>query len=1406
MTGPLASNIAVASGIDSPWLDDVEQRSNLSRSQMLIWLGQTLDQDSPLYNSAMAWRIHAKIDRRKFASAFDELVLDCDAMRTVISQRQSAPWQRVRDDVPRDIVFVDLSKRPESADDWMTRRVRRRLRIDDCTYDSALLKLGDEDYVWYLNQHHLVTDFTSWALLFDRLMRRYLDAVAEFAPLPSFQSYVQAERASRTNTSTIQARRYWQERIDESPPSDPIYGKHTASGPGSNVRRSVRLDDHLAESIAEFCDRTEFHLLSEDVTLFTLFAAAEIAWLRRASGREQVTLGIPVHNRNGDTAKATAGLLIEVLPLQVSLDGQETLRSLLAKVGRSAIELLGNAVPGITTPSSSKAYDVVLNFIPARLPKFDGIEVESRWIHPGAADRAHRLRLQVHDFDSSGRYQLDFDFDSHTFDAATRDLAIRHFLAILDALIGDPDAPIDGIDLLGSDEWQRNVVEFNDTADSNYDGYCLVDLLNERIAETPSAIAVQEGEASWTYRELDERSNHIAHALRQHGAMPGRAVMICMERSMHAVASILAVLKTGAAYVPLDVRHPASRIRLIAEDIRESSLGPAVAAVTSESSMHLVPGGIPTLLAAGNVENVEAVSPPVNETDDLAYLIYTSGSTGHPKGVMITHGALRNYVCWARDQYSRGVPTDFALHSSLAVDLTVTSLFVPLLSGGRIVVYADRGEIDLPILRVFADDAVDVVKLTPAHLALIREAGGRSERIRALILGGEDLKRDLVMSVREQFCSDVAIYNEYGPTEATVGCMIHRFDAQNDLDASVPIGRPIANANIYVADATGRPVAAGLTGELCIGGAGLALGYLNREELTRKKFVSDTVLDGGRMYRSGDVARFSADGRLEFLGRIDSQVKVRGARVELGEVESALVSHPEIREAIAAVTRPATTLVSRCAKCGVPSNYPGIVFNESNVCSMCLAFDLFEDQARAYFRTMSDFEHIVRDIKGRAESNVHCLALVSGGKDSTYMLYQLVAHGLRPLLFTLDNGFISEEALDNVRRAADDLDLELVIGSTPHMNEILADSLERYSNVCHGCYKTIYTLSINLARERGLHHIVTGLSRGQIFETRLDDLFRHRVFDVDSIERSILEARKVYHRVDDAVARSLDVRIFNDDDVFTDIRFVDFYRYCETELEDLYEFLETRAPWVRPSDTGRSTNCLVNDVGIYVHKKERGFHNYALPYSWDVRIGHKTREAALYELDDELDVPRIEQMLDAIGYHPKPSRSEPQLTAYYTSSRPIANDEMRAHLAERLPGEMVPAIFVHLDAMPLNTTGKVDRKALPDPIEKDEQRGRQLDPPATETEKRVAALWCAVLDENEVGRNENFFDLGGVSLGAIQVMSRVHEAFGVELPVQSFFESPTVAAVARCVEELLVADISAMTDEEVERLLQSESG
>ena len=929
--------------------------------------------------------------------------------------------------------------------------------------------------------------------------------------------------------------------------------------------------------------------------------------------------------------------------------------------------------------------------------------------------------------------------------------------------------------------------EFTDTT--------IVALFEAQVARTPDDDAIHFADQSLTYRELNDRANQVAAYLGTFGVGPDQLVALYMEHSIEVVCAILGVLKTGAAYVPVDPASPKERLGFMLRDIAATGAGTVPVVVTQSHLEDGVPENaarVVTLDADFATIGRYPVANPERPiaSDSLAYVIYTSGSTGMPKGVMIEHRSLVNYIWWAKEQYSRGERLVWPLFSSLAFDLTVTSIFTPLISGGRIVVVReDPGIPGMAIFKVIEDGTVDIVKLTPAHLAMIKDMNLAATKIRKLIVGGEDFKTALARDITRNFGRPVDIYNEYGPTEATVGCMIHRYDVDTDLALSVPIGIPAANTGVYILDEHLHPAPPGVIGEMYIAGDGLARGYLNRPELTEQRFLIAATL---RLYKTGDLARWSADGRMEFLGRADHQVKVAGARIELGEIEARLLQHDAVRECVVDIVNPLAMRTAKrlthCTRCGLASNVPGTSYDAAGVCNVCRGLDTFVEKAQAYFKTPEALKALVAEMQATRTGKYDCLVLLSGGKDSTYMLYQLCDLGLKPLVFTLDNGFISDEAKTNIRRVVDSLGVDLVMGGTPHMNEIFVDSLKRFANVCNGCFKTIYTLATNLAHEKGIRYIVTGLSRGQFFETRLtEEVFQREDFDVAKLDDLVLEARKAYHRREDAVSCHLEVDIFRDDGVFRDIQFVDFYRYWSVPLAELHAYLRKRTPWLRPSDTGRSTNCLINDVGIYVHKKQRGYHNYALPYSWDVRLGQKTRAEAMAELDDEIDQPRVQQIMKQIGYEEPAEATETsinRLAAYYVSDTALNPAELRAHLATWLPDYMLPTYFVRLDRLPLTSNGKVDRHALPALAYENMQRAADVIGPRTETEKALAVIWRELLVVENIGINDDFFDLGGQSLVAFKAVSRIRDTFAVDLPLRNLFERPTIAGLAEVIDQL----------------------
>ena len=436
---------------------------------------------------------------------------------------------------------------------------------------------------------------------------------------------------------------------------------------------------------------------------------------------------------------------------------------------------------------------------------------------------------------------------------------------------------------------------------------------HERADAAPDSVAISQGLHALRYRELQALVRQNARRVRAQGVGAGSVVGLLTHRSVASVVGMLAVLEAGAAYLPLDPKHPRDRLRFMLRD-SDARLLLTDGVVDPKTVLGTDSPRCPALCVELTNESESAADPvarsvlanaPRPRPEDVAYVVYTSGSTGSPKGVEVTHGNLAHYITWAAKAYANDTPLNFAFFTSLSFDLTVTSLFVPLVTGGRVVVVPDQPH---PVLlrAVLADEHVQALKLTPSHLRVLRACARPGTALRTLVVGGEDLPaslaRDVVVALEgDAPATDVSLFNEYGPTEATVGCMIHRFDRHVDTNGSVPIGRPAANTRIYVLDEDGAPMPPGATGELYIAGAGVARGYRGRPDLTDARFSTSPFHPGERMYRSGDLARWRPDGKLVFVGRTDDQVKIRGHRLELGEVEATALDVPDVQACAASV-------------------------------------------------------------------------------------------------------------------------------------------------------------------------------------------------------------------------------------------------------------------------------------------------------------------------------------------------------------------------------------------------------------------------------------------------------------------------------------------------------------------------
>ncbi len=1345
--------------------------------------------ESSLYNMAYAHSIDGLINPGRFQSAWANLTNSAPVLKTTVKVQNGVAVQCFDAQID-DLKIIDLSRSNDSVEEskrWMTLRLGNVFNLEKCLIDAALLKLSESRWIFFCNQHHLITDAWSSQLIWGMLTARYFsdEALPEQELKESQENYPYTDYLAVESRKVLEAdNAHWQNR--QSPAPIVLYGLEKTSEHTDAIRIDNDLNRDQVITLEHLANLKTARSINPQISKYHVLLAVYVVYLSRVSGQQQLTLFTPVLNRDNHAWRNTPGLFTELVPLNFKLSDDNTLDAVIGMVREELSLCLKNAGAGVSSVVSQPGSTAVFNYINAQPADFGEFKATAKWLHNGHMDSHHVMRLHVCENHRASGTSLLFEFSGSRFSTDQSERAIDHWWQVFNALADDPQCLIGEIDFCGSAE---QVISGTGPVVSGVNN--VPELVQAAIAKYPDQIAVADNNTKILYREFGAIVSQFETQLLRHRINEGDRVAVYLNRSIQLPALLLAILNCGAVYVPIDAATPPARVENILHQCR-ASLVVVDENTGSKLSVTRAAVELNDLLRPSKQSAEHADSRELNKSvssTQLAYIMFTSGSTGEPKGVMVSHGALANYIQWAADFYSKDRQLSFPLYTSIGFDLTVTSLFVPLVTGGTMQVYKDSADkVDLLLFDVIKDNLVDIVKLTPAHLTLLQGIDLSASKIKQLIVGGDDLKHQLASNIQSQFPHEISIHNEYGPTEATVGCVVHTFNQAANKQQSVPIGLPVAGMHARIVNSSLRSQPAGLAGELLLSGPSLADGYWQQKAASKERFIVDSAT-GQVTYRTGDLVRLLHTGQMIYLGRIDNQVKINGYRVELGEIESACLRIEEVDECVARLITHESVhqerqgnVVEHCSVCGLSTEYHSTRLNSSGVCQLCERFEKYRHRATEYFRPSAEFEQLVDKIKDQGSEKYDCIVLLSGGKDSSYMVSCLADTGLRVLAFTLDNGFISDAAKRNVEKICQALNVDHVYGRTDSMNAIFKDSLERHSNVCHGCFKTIYTLSLKEAKNRGIKTIFTGLSRGQFFETRLtEELFTNPDFEVAAIDDVVLKARKTYHRIHDAVSENLDTSHLQDGKLLDEVQFVDFYRYCDVNLEEMYEYLENRLPWVRPADTGRSTNCLINDVGIYVHQIERGYHNYALPYSWDVRLGHKQRDEAMDELNDAIEEQRVKDILGEIGYTPEPLETGPSssIALYYTckDQRQIEESKVRPELSKYLPQAFLPAHIMCLETMPLNSNGKIDTRALPPPGESLQQNGKEITLPRNQLESELVGLWCRMLGRDRVDTEANFFALGGDSLKAIKMVSEINRT-GFNYTVPDLFEHPTVASLA----------------------------
>jgi amino acid adenylation domain-containing protein len=530
--------------------------------------------------------------------------------------------------------------------------------------------------------------------------------------------------------------------------------------------------------------------------------------------------------------------------------------------------------------------------IPKQVLEISGLKIKEISFETGIA----KFDLSLEVWEKDDLLQCRFEYNADLFEQSTIVKMLGHLERLINAALEQPDVPIAELPLLSAEEREQVLVEWNQTAASFFPEKqqpCIHELFELQVERSPEGVAVVAGDLELSYRELNERANQLARYLLKRGVRPEIPVGICLDRGLEMVVALLGILKAGGAYVPLDARLPDDRLSFMLADVKPSL-------VVTENSQRRDVFGTSTVLIDSDWSLISQESPENLQQklspNTLAYVMYTSGSTGRPKGVPVEHGSVVNLLCSMRRE--PGLNREDALLSvtTLSFDIAGLEIYLPLISGARLVIANSKDVVDGNRLRdLLSKSKATFMQATPATWRLLLEAGWQGSRDLKILCGGEALPPELA---RELTARSNSVWNVYGPTETTIWSTAYRVTGHEK--GSIPIGRPIANTSIYILDSNRKPVPVNVTGEIYIGGDGLARGYLNRAELTAERFVAAS-LDPNlapRLYRTGDLGRFRLNGEIEYLGRVDSQVKLRGQRTELEEIESVLASHPALREAV----------------------------------------------------------------------------------------------------------------------------------------------------------------------------------------------------------------------------------------------------------------------------------------------------------------------------------------------------------------------------------------------------------------------------------------------------------------------------------------------------------------------------
>ncbi len=877
----------------------------LSYAQEQVWLHAQLAGDFPLYNEPVTIHYSGALNVAALEESFNEILRRHEAWRTFFSVVDGQPAQEVVPSLSISLPVLDLRNLPQAERNAAalaiaTADARRPIDLGRVPlFGARLIRLDNEEYRLYLTLSHIIFDGVGFYRVFLPELATLYKAFGAGKPSPLPEPVIQYpdfacwQRQTMTTETLAKDIEFWGKQLSRNLPDSYLPGDRTPKR-ALTFRGSMypfRLSKSLTAKLGAFCR-------AEDVSLFHVLFAAFAALLYRYSGEEVIPIGSITAGRDRPETEALLGYFLNTVVFPCDLSGNPSFRTLVQRFRNLTIDVLEHD----QLPFEHLVKELKVRRNPGRNPLFQAMfsldpplpEIDPAWrltqmdVDTGASKYDLYLELG----ERSAEVLARFHYGTDLFNSAMIAAMANHWQRLLEGAIDSPEQALSQLPVLTPDENNQIVTEWNRT-DCSYPQACIHELFELQVDRSPDAVAVVFEDSQLCYGELNERANQLAWYLRQQGVGPDVPVGICVDRGLEMVVGLLAILKAGGAYVPLDPRLPQGRLTFMLSDVNP----PVV--LTQQRWQDKFPGARKVLFDTDRERIArESKANPGKGADPhtLAYVMYTSGSTGRPKGVPIEHRSVVNFLCSMQREPGLSEEDVLLAVTTLSFDIAGLEIYLPLISGARLVVAGLETAVDgTRLLALLLESKATILQATPVTWRLLMEAGWQGSGDFKILCGGEALSPELAVELVKRSGS---VWNMYGPTETTIWSSLRRVTGQEEN--GIPIGRPIANTQIYILDSHLNPVPANIVGEIYIGGDGVARGYLNRAELTAERFVANPLApsQSARLYKTGDLGRFRPDGNIEYLGRFDDQVKIRGFRIELGEIEAALVSHRGVQEAV----------------------------------------------------------------------------------------------------------------------------------------------------------------------------------------------------------------------------------------------------------------------------------------------------------------------------------------------------------------------------------------------------------------------------------------------------------------------------------------------------------------------------